>query len=80
MLFRSTTWFGVAAPAKTPRDIVNRLNSDLNRITLSNDVRERFIGEGVEPVGGSTELFAAFIREEIDKYGKVVRAAGLKAD
>ena len=43
-------------------------------------VRERFIGEGVEPVGGSTELFAAFIRDEIDKYAKVVKAAGLKAE
>jgi tripartite-type tricarboxylate transporter receptor subunit TctC len=78
--FEATTWFGVMAPAKTPREIVNRLNADLARIVATPEVRERFIGEGVEPVGGSTELFAAFVRDEIDKYGKVVRAASLTAD
>jgi tripartite-type tricarboxylate transporter receptor subunit TctC len=78
--FEATTWFGVMAPVKTPREIVARLNSDLARITVAADVRERFIGEGVEPIGGSTELFAAFVREEIDKYAKVVKAAGLTAD
>ena len=78
--FEATTWFGVMAPAKTSRDIVNRLNADLARIVTAPDVRERFIGEGVEPVGGSTELFAGFIRDEIDKYAKVVKAAGLKAE
>ena len=78
--FEATTWFGVMAPIKTPREIVTRLNSDLARITVAADVRERFIGEGVEPIGGTPELFAAFIREEIDKYAKVVKAAGLTAD
>jgi tripartite-type tricarboxylate transporter receptor subunit TctC len=78
--FEATTWFGVMAPVKTPRDIVNRLNADLARIVASPEVRERFIGEGVEPVGGSTELFAAFVRDEIDKYAKVVKAAALTAD
>lgn len=78
--FEATTWFGVAAPAKTPREIVNRLNADLGRIVAAADVRERFIGEGVEPIGGSTELFATFIRDEIDKYAKVVKAAALKAE
>jgi tripartite-type tricarboxylate transporter receptor subunit TctC len=78
--FEATTWFGVMAPAKTPRDIVNRLNADLARIVAAADVRERFIGEGVEPIGGSTDLFAAFIREEIDKYAKVVKAASLTAE
>ena len=78
--FEATTWFGVMAPVKTPRDIVNRLNTDLARIVASPEVRERFIGEGVEPVGGSTELFATFVRDEIDKYAKVVKAAALTAD
>jgi tripartite-type tricarboxylate transporter receptor subunit TctC len=78
--FEATTWFGVMAPVKTPREIVNRLNTDLARIVAAPDVRERFIGDGVEPVGGSTELFAAFVREEIDKYAKVVKAAAIKAE
>ncbi len=78
--FEATTWFGVAAPARTPREIVNRLNADLGRIVAAPDVRERFIGEGVEPIGGSTDLFTNFIRDEIDKYAKVVKAAALKAE
>jgi tripartite-type tricarboxylate transporter receptor subunit TctC len=78
--FEATTWFGVMAPAKTPRDIVNRLNVEVGRILATPDMRDRLIGEGVEPVGGSTELFAAFIRDEIDKYAKVVKAAALKAE
>jgi tripartite-type tricarboxylate transporter receptor subunit TctC len=78
--FEATTWFGVMAPVKTPREIVSRLNTDLARIVAAADVRERFIGEGVEPVGGSTELFATFVRDEIDKYAKVVKAAAIKAE
>ncbi len=78
--FEATTWFGVMAPVKTPRDIVTRLNADLARIVAAPDVRERFIGEGVEPVGGSTELFGNFIRDEIDKYAKVVKAAAITAE
>ena len=56
--FSSGTWYALFAPAKTPREIVNRLNADLARIVAAPDVRERFIGEGVEPIGGSTDLFA----------------------
>jgi tripartite-type tricarboxylate transporter receptor subunit TctC len=78
--FEATTWFGVMAPAKTPRDIVTRLNLEIGKILATPDVRDRYIGEGVEPIGGSTDLFAAFIREEIDKYAKVVKAAALKAE
>jgi tripartite-type tricarboxylate transporter receptor subunit TctC len=78
--FEATTWFGVMAPAKTPRDIVTRLNVEIGRILATPEVRDRYIGEGVEPIGGSTELFAGFIREEIDKYAKVVKAAALKAE
>ena len=78
--FEATTWFGVMAPVKTPREIIMRLNSDLARITTSADVRERFIGEGVEPIGGPPELFATFLRDEIDKYAKVVKAAGIKEE
>ena len=78
--FEATTWFGVVAPAKTSRDIVTRLNAELARIVAAPDVRERFIGEGVEPIGGSTELFTNFIRDEIDKYEKVVKAAAIAAE
>ena len=78
--FHSTNWFGLMAPSKTPREIVTRLNTEVGRILASAEVRERFIGEGVEPIGGTPEQFDAFIRDEIAKYAKIVKAANLKAD
>jgi tripartite-type tricarboxylate transporter receptor subunit TctC len=78
--YEATTWFGLMAPIKTPKEIVTRLNVEVGKILASADVRERFIGEGVEPIGGSTESFTAFIRDEITKYAKVVKAAGLKGE
>jgi tripartite-type tricarboxylate transporter receptor subunit TctC len=78
--YEATTWFGLMAPIKTPREIVTRLNAEVGRIQASTEVRERFINEGIDPIGGTTEQFGAFIREEISKYAKVVKAASLKAE
>jgi tripartite-type tricarboxylate transporter receptor subunit TctC len=78
--YEATTWFGLLAPVKVQKEIVMRLNSEVGKILASADVRERFIGEGVEPIGGATEFFAGFIRDEIDKYAKVVKAANLKGE
>jgi tripartite-type tricarboxylate transporter receptor subunit TctC len=78
--FQSTNWFGLMAPSKTPREIVTRLNSEVGKIQAGTEVRERFIKEGIEPIGGTPEHFGAFIRDEIDRYAKVVKAANLKAD
>jgi tripartite-type tricarboxylate transporter receptor subunit TctC len=77
--YEATTWFGLMAPTKTPREIVTRLNAEVGKIQGSAEVRERFINEGIDPIGGTTEQFGAFIREEISKYAKVVKAASLKA-
>ena len=78
--FHSTNWFGLMAPIKTPREIVARLNLEVGKILAGGEVRERFINEGVEPIGGTPEQFAAFIREEISLYAKIIKAANLKAD
>jgi tripartite-type tricarboxylate transporter receptor subunit TctC len=78
--YEATTWFGLFAPVKVQKEIVARLNSEVGKILASADVRERFIGEGVEPIGGTTEFFAGFIRDEINKYAKVVKAANLKGE
>ena len=78
--YEATTWFGLMAPAKTPKEIVTRLNAEVAKIQATAEVRERFINEGIEPIGGTTEQFGAFIRDEIDKYAKVVKAASLKAE
>lgn len=75
--YEATTWFGLMAPAKTPKDIVTRWNVEVDKILKSPDLRERFLNDGLEPMGGSPESFAKFIREEIDKYAKVINAAGI---
>ena len=75
--YEATTWFGLLAPAKTPKDIVTRLNVEVDKILKSAELRERFIADGLEPMGGSPEAFAKFIRAEIDKYAKVMKAAGV---
>ena len=78
--YEATTWFGLMAPAKTPNEIVTRLNAEIGRILASSEVHGRFMNEGIEPIGGTPAQFGAFIREEIDKYAKVVKAARLRAE
>jgi tripartite-type tricarboxylate transporter receptor subunit TctC len=78
--YEATTWFGLMAPVKVPKDIVARLNVEVGKILASAEVSERFTNEGVEPMGGTPEFFTAFIRDEIAKYAKVVKAAGLKGE
>jgi tripartite-type tricarboxylate transporter receptor subunit TctC len=76
--FEATTWFGLMAPIKTPREIVARVNADSNKVLAMNDIRSRFIGEGIMPKGGSTEAFAQYIRDEIAKYANVIKKAGIQ--
>jgi tripartite-type tricarboxylate transporter receptor subunit TctC len=76
--YEATTWFGMMAPAKTPKDIISRLNVEIDKALKSPDIRERFANDGLEPMGGSPEFFGKFIRSEIDKYAKVVKATNLQ--
>jgi tripartite-type tricarboxylate transporter receptor subunit TctC len=76
--YEATTWFGLMAPARTPKEIVARLNTEVGRILASPDLRQRFVNDGLEPIGGSPEEFAMFIRDEIAKYAKVIKNAGIK--
>ncbi len=78
--YEATTWFGLMAPAKTPKDIVTKWNTEVDKIIKSREVHDRFLNEGVEPMGGTPEQFGAFIRDEINKYAKVVKAANLKGE
>jgi tripartite-type tricarboxylate transporter receptor subunit TctC len=75
--YEASTWFGLMAPAKTPREIIVKLNSEVGKILASKDIRERYQVEGLEPQGGSPEAFAKFIGSEIDLYTRVVKAASL---
>jgi tripartite-type tricarboxylate transporter receptor subunit TctC len=74
-------WFGILAPAGTPRAIVQRLNAEIAAALASPEVRERLAQQGAEPVTGQTpEQFGAFIRREIARWAEVVRVSGAKVD
>jgi tripartite-type tricarboxylate transporter receptor subunit TctC len=78
--FEVTTWYGVLAPAGTPRNIVMRLNQELVKIMHSAELKAPLVASGTEPLTSTPEEFAAYIRQEIAKWGEVVRKANLKAD
>ena len=75
--YEASTWFGFMAPAKTPRDIITKLNVETNKILASKDIRERYQVEGLEPQGGSPEEFAKWIDKEIDLYVRLVKVANI---
>src|SRR4051812_35793049 len=78
--FDVSTWFGIFAPAGTPPDIVNKLNTEVVRILHTAEMRERLATLGAEAVGNKPDEFLAFIKTEIPKYAKVIKASGAKAD
>jgi tripartite-type tricarboxylate transporter receptor subunit TctC len=73
-------WFGVSVPAATPRPVVLALNRDFNRALQAPDVRERFAALGLEAQGGTPERFAAFLREDTERWSKVVKAASVRPE
>jgi tripartite-type tricarboxylate transporter receptor subunit TctC len=73
-------WTGVAAPAATPKPIINRLHADIARIAATEEARAWFASLGAEPGIQSPEEFTAFIRAEHAKFGTLVREAGIKAE
>jgi tripartite-type tricarboxylate transporter receptor subunit TctC len=72
-----TNWYGLLVPTGTPREHVQLLNTEIERVLALPDIRERMAGLGAEVTGGSAEQFGARIRAEVAKYGEVVRAARL---
>jgi tripartite-type tricarboxylate transporter receptor subunit TctC len=78
--FEVTTWYGVMAPAGTPRPVITRLNSELVKIMHTPDTKERLAGMATDPLTSTPEEFAAYLKQEIAKWGDVVRKANLKAD
>lgn len=73
-------FWGVAAPVKTPQAVIAKLNSEFNRILGTSELRKHFANEDVEVAGGSPDQFAAFLRKEVARWGKVIREAKIKAE
>jgi tripartite-type tricarboxylate transporter receptor subunit TctC len=78
--YDASTWGGILAPAGTPKDIVAKLNVAINAALKMDDVKERLTKAGIQIQGGTPEQFAAVIQREVDKWGKVVKEAGIKPE
>ena len=78
--YEQTAWFGVLAPAGTPREIIARLNTEILKVLNAPEVKERFGKQGVEVRTSTPEQFSTFLRSEVTRWGKVIREAGIKAD
>ena len=78
--YDASTWGGILAPAGTPKDVVNKLNSSINAALQMDDVRKRLMGAGIEIQGGTPEQFAYVIRNEVEKWGRVTKAAGIQPE
>ncbi len=78
--YSATNWYGIAAPARTPRAIITKLNTELRAIIAAPDVAERLVALGLDPATSTPEEFTAFVQSEIGKWAKVVKAAGLKSE
>jgi tripartite-type tricarboxylate transporter receptor subunit TctC len=78
--FESSAWIGIVAPAKTPRPIIDRLSRELNTIIRSQDVREKMMRIYFQPVGTAPEGLANLMRAETDRWARVIKASGAKAD
>jgi tripartite-type tricarboxylate transporter receptor subunit TctC len=78
--FEANSWVGLLAPAKTPRAIMTRLNTELTAVLNDPEVRERLNGMGITAAPGTAENFGTEISRDLAKYGPVVKAAGIKAE
>jgi tripartite-type tricarboxylate transporter receptor subunit TctC len=79
--FEAVSWFGVWAPAATPRDVVAKINADIQKVFADADFREKFLDRAMlDPIAGSPEQFAQFVKAEAAKWSKVVKDAGLKVE
>lgn len=78
--YESVQWYGMLAPAKTPRDIVNRLHTEVTGVLKQPEIKARFAGDGADTVGSSPDEFTRYIQSELVKWAKVARDAGIQAE
>jgi tripartite-type tricarboxylate transporter receptor subunit TctC len=78
--YETSTWHGILAPAGTAPEIVVKLNAEIARMLAQPAVKERFVAQGLDPVGGTPEQFGAYLKTEISKWAGVVKASGARAE
>jgi len=76
--FQAVAWNGLNAPARTPQDIINRVNADVLKVVKSSELVDRLRAEGSDPVGNTPEQYRVFLRDEIAKWAKVIQFANVK--
>jgi tripartite-type tricarboxylate transporter receptor subunit TctC len=78
--FDSSAWYAVVAPPKTPAKVVDKINADINEALRDPDMLKRFVQYSAEPIGGTPQATAAYMREEVERWRKVIEAAGVKLE
>ena len=78
--FEVDSWYGILAPANTPRPIVDRLHKEIVAIVQADDFRQRLVEQGAAPVGNTPEQFGGYIQRELAKWGKVIKAANVRPE
>lgn len=78
--YEVTQWYGILVPAGVPKDIIDRLHQEISKAIANPKVAELFVKLGTQPTSNTPDEFSAFIKAETDKWGKVIKAAGIRAD
>jgi tripartite-type tricarboxylate transporter receptor subunit TctC len=74
--YEFSTWYGLLVPAGTPKAVVDRLNAETKKVVSSSAAREQFVAQGLEPAASTPQEFGAYLRSEVAKWGKVIKASG----
>jgi tripartite-type tricarboxylate transporter receptor subunit TctC len=78
--YESTIWLGVMAPAGTPRAVLNKLNAEIGKIVARPDVKAEWAKQGATSMNQSVDEFSQYLRDDIEKWARVVKLSGAKAD
>ena len=78
--YEATAWVGYAAPPGTPREILVRISSEMQKVLASEELKERFVALGMDAVSSTPDEMAAFMRREQERYGNIIRTANIKVE